>query len=68
MANTFHPTPGTAAAHTGALAVYDGQTRLGHLVHRDDGFEAFDLDGASCGVFAAMKDAAFAIPAKSARE
>jgi hypothetical protein len=67
MANT-HPIPNAlalASATRPSLAVYDGQTRLGHLVRRDAGFEAIDINGVSHGTHADMRTAAFAIPARS---
>jgi hypothetical protein len=69
MANT-HPIPDTLAlgsATRPSLAVYDGQVRLGYLIRRHgDGFEAFDVDGVSHGTFPTMRDAAFALPTRSA--
>jgi hypothetical protein len=60
-------TPDTIALSSRpSLAVYDGQIRLGHLVRRGDGFEAFDVDGVSYGTFHDMKSAAFILPARTA--
>ncbi len=62
-------TPDTIAlssASRPSLAVYDGQIRLGHLVRRGDGVEAFDVDGVSYGTFQDMKSAAFGLPRRRA--
>jgi hypothetical protein len=38
------------------LSVCDGQTCIGHIINRGrSGFEAFDADERSLGVFATMK-------------
>jgi hypothetical protein len=68
MVDTTHTTADSFASrvHVHALAVYDGQTRLGYLVHCDGGFEAFDIDGTSYGTFPDMRSAAFALPARGA--
>jgi hypothetical protein len=42
--------------------VYDGQTALGHLIHRGrHGWESFNRDDKSLGTFATMKAAADAV-------
>jgi hypothetical protein len=42
--------------------VYDGQTALGHLIHRGRlGWESFNRDDKSLGTFATMKAAADAV-------
>jgi hypothetical protein len=60
MADTIH----RATDNSAPLTVYDGQTMLGRIVHRGNSFESFDINGVSYGVFAAMKTAAFSLPAK----
>jgi len=62
MADTIHRTTDNSAP----LTVYDGQTMLGRIVHRGNGFESLDIDGVSHGVFADMKSAAFSLPIRSA--
>jgi hypothetical protein len=54
-----------ASATRPSLAVYDGQTRLGHLIRHGDSFEAVGIDGTSYGVFHDMKSAAFSLPSRS---
>ena len=49
-----------------SLTFCDGQRRVGYLIRHGDSFEAFDINGTSCGVFADMKPAAFALPAANA--
>jgi hypothetical protein len=44
-----------------ALAVYAGQTCLGHILPRADGFEAFGADDHALGVFPTQKAAADAV-------
>jgi hypothetical protein len=68
MTNTnFAPdTIAVASATRPSLSVYDGQTRLGYLVRRDNGFESFDNNDVSYGVFPDMKAAAFSLPGRSA--
>jgi hypothetical protein len=69
MTDTAYSTPDTislSSASRSRLSVYDGQEMLGRLVRRGNSFESFDIDGVSHGVFADMKSAAFAIPARSA--
>jgi hypothetical protein len=62
-----HPAAGKSTPLTMTpLTVYDGQTLLGRIVHRGNSFEALDIDGASYGVFADMKAAAFALPTRRA--
>ena len=48
-------------------SVYSGRVCLGHLLARGKlGFEAFDADDRSLGLFATERDAADAISAKAA--
>jgi hypothetical protein len=63
MTDTIHRTTDNS---TPALVVYDGQTKLGRILRHGNSFEALDVDGASHGVFPTMKDAAFALPTRSA--
>jgi hypothetical protein len=59
----------TAPAPPAMLSIYDVRRLAGFIISRGKaGFEAFTAAEISLGVFATMKDAAFAIPAKSARE
>ena len=49
-----------------ALAVFDGQVCCGHIVSRGpNGFEGFDVDDKSLGVFPTQKAAADALTAKA---
>ena len=49
---------------TAMLSVYDGRTRLGHIIMRGKrGFEAFDADDNSLGVFPSDHEAADALHA-----
>jgi hypothetical protein len=44
------------------VAVYDGQRCLGHVLGRGKGgFEAFDVDNRSLGIFPSQREAAAAI-------
>jgi hypothetical protein len=45
------------------LIVYNGQERLGRLVPRESGVEAFDVDDNSIGVFTTQQTAADAVSA-----
>jgi hypothetical protein len=48
--------------HSSWLAVYDGQTCVGHLLARGRfGFEGFDVDDKSLGVFRSRADAVGAV-------
>jgi hypothetical protein len=50
------------SATTPISYVYDGRQCLGHVLSRGPkGFEAFDHDDKSLGVFASMRDAANAL-------
>ena len=53
------------AAHAGEppmAAVYDGRACLGHVLGRGRaGFEAFDADNGSLGIFPSQREAAAAI-------
>jgi hypothetical protein len=47
------------------LAIYSGQTCVGHVINRGPkGFEAFDVDDRSIGVFPTLNEAASALEAK----
>jgi hypothetical protein len=47
---------------TQALAVYDGQVCIGHLLkRRRQGFEAYDINTKSIGIFTDVKAAADAV-------
>jgi hypothetical protein len=44
------------------VSVYDGQCCLGHIISRGrDGYEAFDLDDKSLGLFPTQREAAAAL-------
>jgi hypothetical protein len=44
------------------VAVYDGRAGLGHVLGRGRaGFEAFDVDNGSLGIFSSQREAAAAI-------
>jgi len=53
------------AAHAGEpplVAVYDGRACLGHVLGRGRaGFEAFDADNGSLGIFPSQREAAAAV-------
>ena len=50
------------------MSVYDGQRCIGHVVARGKaGFEAFDSDDRSLGIFASMKLAADTVSDEEAR-
>jgi hypothetical protein len=44
------------------LTVYNGAVRLGSLVERDSGFDAYDVAGNLIGSFSNQRDAARALP------
>jgi hypothetical protein len=46
-----------------ALAVYDGQHRVGSVVERNGEFLAFDVHNRRVGVFTSQREALRAIPA-----
>ena len=46
-----------------ALAVYDGQYRVGSVVERHGKFLTYDIDDLNVGVFATLHDAMHALPA-----
>jgi hypothetical protein len=44
------------------LAIYDGQRCIGHVIHRDkNGWEAFNTDDVSIGLFKSPAEAANAL-------
>jgi len=48
-------------------SVYDGQHCIGHVLARGrSGYEAFDADDHSLGVFTSVREAAAALPTKEA--
>jgi hypothetical protein len=54
----------TAHPPSPMLSVYDGRTCIGWIMSRGKaGFEAFDADQRSLGVFATQREAAAALPA-----
>jgi hypothetical protein len=56
---TFAPAPKL-------VTVYDGRHCIGLVISRRMGFEAFDHDERPLGIFATVREAAAAIPAKGA--
>ena len=46
-----------------ALAVYDGQHRVGSVVERHGKFLTYDIDDLNVGVFATLRDAMRVLPA-----
>jgi hypothetical protein len=55
--------PSSSAALIGRFVyVYDGGTCLGHIVNRGPaGYEAFDIDDRSLGIFSTQREAAAAL-------
>jgi hypothetical protein len=47
---------------TGALGIYDGQSRAGTVVRQGEEFFAFDAEGNCLGVFDTMLEASRKIP------
>jgi hypothetical protein len=60
MMSTKKVTPSVNSS--GARAVYDGATRVGTIIVRDDSFFAFDAIGIPVGEFATQREAVLAIP------
>ena len=50
------------SVQSAALAVYDGQDRVGSVVERDGGFDAYDASGRHLGAFLSRREAMRAIP------
>jgi len=49
------------------VSVYDGATCLGHVLYRPKvGFEAFDVDDRSLGIFKTQAEATRALPDRGA--
>jgi hypothetical protein len=49
------------------LTVHDGRTCIGHIIARGrDGFEAFDVNDRSIGIFQTQAQAAAAVSAEAA--
>lgn len=44
------------------MAVYDGRTRVGHVIERAGKFIAFDIAGNRVGEFLKLRDAMRAVP------